>query len=195
MQRCGVCGSKELEKNNIKGTTHPWKDYLQVELLYDQDCVICQKCGNQIMTPRDLAELDKNIVASIKTRIDQAIRVLTERFGVTQENVARALGVTPEYLSMVKNGNKRLSFTTFNLLQCFKGNPNLITSLTGIEVINPTSEWKNFVSRESMISQFQINIQFFVSVLDEWKDFSLPKNLNLGEQVNYSEVTADFYRH
>jgi|GEM_PF-4897679 len=133
--RCGECGNRKFKLINIKGTFHPWKDYSRVELLNDQEVLACDVCGNQIFDSAALEALDLNIVESIKMKVSSAIRYFTERLKISQEDLAEALGVTPEYLSTVKTGKKRLSFTAFNLLMSYQKHPQLLSELAGITVL------------------------------------------------------------
>jgi hypothetical protein len=134
--RCGECGSKNLALTNIKGSYVPWKDYTQVELLFDQKVNVCGECGNHIYTSKDLVELDVNIARSVQSKVATSLQYFFDR-GLQQDSLADALGVTPEFLSTVKKGKKRLSFTTFNLLQSYRKFPVLITQLTGIKIPAP----------------------------------------------------------
>jgi hypothetical protein len=137
MKRCGKCGKSKFGIKNIKGTFHEWKDYTHVELLEDQQVTVCENCGNVIMGIADVLVLDKNIRNSIKRKLTDAILFLTNEAKVPQLDLASALGITPEYLSMVKNGKKKLSFTAFNLLMCFKEYPHLLMKLAGIKYAEP----------------------------------------------------------
>ncbi|WP_148278776.1 hypothetical protein [Bdellovibrio bacteriovorus] len=131
-----------MSKKNIKGSLHPWKDYSQVELLLDQEVLTCEKCGNQIMTVQDLRNLDENIAQSLLLKINNAITYLTTKYKVTQEDLAIALGRTPEYISMIKNGKKKPSFGTFNLLMSYQLNPQMLTSLAGVKIVEPVQLWE-----------------------------------------------------
>ncbi len=134
MKRCGECGSTHLKLQNIKGSMHPWRSYSQVELLCDQNALVCQNCQNQILSTKDFLRLDKNIEASLKIKAEQAITFLIKSLGLNQEQIGEALGITPEYVSMVKSGSKILSSTTMNLLLSYVEHPELITKLTGIKL-------------------------------------------------------------
>lgn len=136
MKRCGECGSQNLKLKNIKGTVHPWRDFLNVELLCDQNAFVCEECGNTPMTSKDITHLEKNIRSSLVLKIKKFINKLVEA-GFNQGEISAALGTTPEYLSMVKNGKKALSYTTFNMLQAFSDNPELITKYTGVVPSKP----------------------------------------------------------
>lgn len=139
MIRCGMCGNANIKRENIKGTSHPWRDHLAVALENDQEVLVCQNCKNQILSSKDVLELDKNIRSSLGKKVNQAIETLTKTYGLSQQDLADALGITPEYISMVKNGRKVFSFTVFNLLQSYAENPYLVTKLTGIEIPNYNS--------------------------------------------------------
>jgi len=151
MKHCGECGSQNLKLQSIKGTVHPWRDFLNVELLCDQEAFVCQECGNIPMTSKDITALEKNIRSSLILKIKKFINKLVEA-GFNQGEISMALGTTPEYLSMVKNGKKALSYTTFNMLQAFSDNPELIPKYTG--VIPRKSEEEIFFAYEPEISNF-----------------------------------------
>lgn len=134
MKRCGECGSTNIKLENIKGTSHPWKDFKKVVLAYDLEVPVCQNCGNQLMSTLDLIELDKNIAASILVKVQEAIHYLKTEKGVAQADLASALGCSPEYLSMLKSGAKRPSFTVFNLLMCYRKNPQQLEELADVQI-------------------------------------------------------------
>ncbi len=132
--RCGECGNKNLKLENIKGTTHPWKDFVGVELLQDQEVLVCQNCKNKVLSLKNINELERNIRNTLHEKTCAAIKRLAKELGLTQEQLAVSLGVTPEYVSKVKNKKAILSFTLFNLLQSFSIHPDLISQLTGVKV-------------------------------------------------------------
>lgn len=134
MIRCGMCGSTNLKKENIKGSTHPWRDHLAVVLDNDQDVLVCQECKNHILSSKDISNLETNIRASLGNKIILAINSLTKDQGLTQQELADALGVNTKCLSKVLDNKKFLSFTEFNLLMLYFENPNFITKLSGIEL-------------------------------------------------------------
>jgi transcriptional regulator with XRE-family HTH domain len=58
------------------------------------------------------------------TPFGEAVRLLRERKGVSQKDMARALGVTPAYLSALEHG--RRGAPTFDMLQRIAGYFNII---------------------------------------------------------------------
>lgn len=150
MKRCGECGSKDVSLKNIKGSEFPWKDYPSVTLLFDMNVLVCGHCGNQILGSKDIAALDENIVQSINQKQKEAIEALV-KLGVEQKTLARILGKSPEYISMLKNGAKQASFSLFVQLQIFKDVPSFIEKYTGVSVpiIRAQASWSTPV--ESML--------------------------------------------
>lgn len=134
MKRCGMCGSTNLKSENIKGAHYPWRDHLFVELSYDQEVLVCQNCQNRVMSSKNIIELESNIRKSLWDKIKFAINKLTQEYGLSQEQLAEALGLTPQYISMVKTGKKLFSFTAFNLLQSYAEHPELIAKYTGFNL-------------------------------------------------------------
>jgi len=63
MKRCGMCGSPDLKLQNIKGSYFPYKDQ-NIELLIDQDALVCQNCQNIVFTSSEIQLLDQNLVRS-----------------------------------------------------------------------------------------------------------------------------------
>ena len=136
MKRCGMCGSTKIDLTSIKGRKFAWMDYPQVELRFEQIAPVCSECKTVMLRTSDGTKLDENIVRSIQQEVHEAIHYLTEELGLTQENLARALGITPQYLSMVKAKRKKLSFTAFSLLMMLKEYPLEIEKRTGVKIPN-----------------------------------------------------------
>lgn len=151
MKRCGMCGSTKIDLTDIKGRKFAWMDYPSVELRFEQIAPVCSECKTVMLRTSDSSKLDANIVRSIQTEVNEAILYLTEELGLTQEHLAKALGITPQYLSMVKARKKKLSFTAFSLLIFFKDYPGEIEKRTGVKVpnFNSSIEYsKTFISSE-----------------------------------------------
>lgn len=133
MRQCGKCGSQNLKIRNIKGTKQVWRDYLGVELLCDQDAIVCEDCKNLLLYPKDITALEKNIRSSLSLKVKSLLNRISEH-GFTQTDISEAMGITPEFLSSAKMvKNKVLSFSLFNILQIYADHPEMITQYTSIK--------------------------------------------------------------
>lgn len=116
MRRCGECGSSEIKLEDIKGIAVPWKDYTSVFISQSHKFHRCQNCGNFIYKVGDAEILDGLIEASIRDQTKQFINLVLGREKCEQKELALHIGVTPEYLSNLKQG-RIPGFQTYNFLK------------------------------------------------------------------------------
>lgn len=64
--RCGSCGLKKLELANIKGSCHPYKQYLSVKIVVDCFVPCCSDCSNIVLRSVDIKALDEAIERSLE---------------------------------------------------------------------------------------------------------------------------------
>lgn len=114
---CGECGSKNITRQNVKGRNFRWKDYSSIKNSQDLDLLVCNSCKNIITKAGESVLIDNAIKASITEQIVLAISKIKSINKCEQQEIARRLGNTPEYLSEVKNGHSIPSFQFFNFLK------------------------------------------------------------------------------
>lgn len=115
--RCGECGSKNIKIRNVAGKTFRWKDFSKVTLSQKLELNVCQECENVILLLADGEKLDTAIEASVFEQVRLAISAIKENQGCDQKDIAERLGISPEYLSEIKNGRQTPSFQLFNFLK------------------------------------------------------------------------------
>lgn len=121
-RRCGNCGQFEMKVTKTQGP-FKWKDFQQVTLVKPLDLLRCATCGEHGLRPGDSSQLDKAIEASIRTYAKEWIEMILAREECSQVELATRVGITPEYLSWVKNGARTPAFQTFNMLKTFASDP------------------------------------------------------------------------
>lgn len=115
-KRCGNCGSFEVKSKPYSGP-YPWKDFPQVFLVKPILVFQCEICGETQSGPGDGKRFDEAAVESIATQVRLFIDRIVEREHCTQTELAQRVGVTPQYLSSLKNGANIPGFQTFNFLK------------------------------------------------------------------------------
>ena len=115
-KRCGNCGAKSISKKPTIGP-FPWKDYPKVYLVTPIELHQCDVCGEYMGPAGEGAMIDEAIEASIKAQVRLFVEKIVEREKCTQVDLAERIGVTPEFLSNIKNGLKTPGFQTFNFLK------------------------------------------------------------------------------
>ena len=140
MRRCGECGSTEVKLSDILGTQVPYKDYPSVLISKSHDFHRCMKCGNFVFKSGEPKILDGIITESITEQVQLFISLITDREGCEQQELAKHLGVTPEYLSSIKNG-RIPGFQTFNFLKtlAFSGHTTFETSRPSFNFLKKTA--------------------------------------------------------
>lgn len=114
---CGECGSKNIKKQNVNGRIFRWKDFSSIKNTQDLELLVCDDCQNIITRSGEGQLIDEAIKASISSQVNLAINKIKSINKCEQKEIARRLGVTPEYLSEVKNGKSVPSFQFFNFLK------------------------------------------------------------------------------
>jgi len=115
-KRCGNCGSFEITKNKVEGPFR-WKDYPLVYLTSPISLLQCNACGETMRLPGDSEKIDHAVEESLRHYTQFFIAKILERENCKQIELAARLGVSPEYLSSLKAGNRTPSFQTFNFLR------------------------------------------------------------------------------
>lgn len=115
-KRCGNCGSFAVVKKPTIGP-FPWKDYPQIYLNTPVELHQCDVCGEHLGRAGEGAMIDRAIEQSIRSQARNFIETIIDRENCTQVDLAERVGVTPEFLSNVKNGTKLPGFQTFNFLK------------------------------------------------------------------------------
>lgn len=131
MKRCGNCGGKVFERRSLKGRVYPYKDHLRVPLLYDYSVQVCTECNAEVLSNKDVWELNELLEASVKGLAKKSIEDLVASGGVLQKDVARMIGQTPEYISMLKSGAKAPRASTLALLRIYAKHPSVMEEFTG----------------------------------------------------------------
>lgn len=133
MKRCGVCGSKSIALKNAKGRQFQFEDHLQLPLAFDYFVNTCNHCGNQVLSNKNVWELNELLKQSVSEAASEAISHLTEQGKLRQTDIALAIGQTPQYISNLKNKIKAPSFATLSLLRIYAKYPDVFQEMTGLK--------------------------------------------------------------
>ena len=87
--------------------------YLSTPLLLAQ----CDACGEIMQGPGDSEKIDQAVEESLRGYTRRLIAKILERENCKQTELAARLGISPEYLSLLKTESKTPSFQTFNFLR------------------------------------------------------------------------------
>lgn len=122
--RCGACGNQDLERLNVNGILKtPWKDYPVVHLTKDLELWHCSKCGENPYEGADPARVDEAVEASVRDQASQFIDIIRSKTDLSMEEIARRIGISPEYLSTIRTQKKTPSFTVWNVLKAIATDP------------------------------------------------------------------------
>ena len=133
MKRCGECGSTNIVLRSAKGKFFPYKDHRRVPLLYDYQTRTCSNCENIILSNKDIWEINELLAKSISVLAKNSIKDITYLNDVSQIDVAKMLGQTPEYISNLKSGNKVPSYSTLTLMRIYAKYPAIMEEFTGFK--------------------------------------------------------------
>lgn len=122
-RQCGNCGNKTMQLQNVKGP-FPWKDFSAVSLLEPIELLKCSTCGELGYRPKDTETIDRGVEATIRALTEKFIETIISREKCSQLNLAQRIGITPEYLSVIKNGTRTPGFQTFNMLKILVEEPS-----------------------------------------------------------------------
>lgn len=128
--KCGNCGSKKVESKDQYSKGFPFRDYPLVFLETNLKIKECLDCGELVISLKDSKNLNEAILNSINININKYINIFKER-GIKQKELAKILGVSPEYLSEIKSGRKQPAFLLFNFLK------TLAYSKESLEIATP----------------------------------------------------------
>ena len=136
--RCGECGHVGLA---MKDLAHwyktPYRDFPNVTITESVEMPVCPECNNVII-PGDRSKfLDKAAETSLDNFVSITLNSVLSLKGMTGRKLAKLVGVTPEYISMILNHKKRASFQLTQLLLLIKLHPKLRNDLAvfwGIEM-------------------------------------------------------------
>lgn len=121
-RRCGNCGLFEMKLTKTQGP-FCWRDFPRVTLVQPIELLKCSQCGEHGLRAGDSKLLDKAVEASIRTYAKEWIEMVLTREECSQVELAGHVGITPEYLSWVKNGVRTPAFQTFNMLKTLASDP------------------------------------------------------------------------
>lgn len=142
MKRCGECGSTKIELSDIQGAGLPWRDYATVFITRSHKFHRCQNCGNFIFRAGEAKILDQLIIDSIFDQVRLFVKKILEREKCEQKELAKHLGVTPEYLSGMKQ-DRVPGFQTFNFLKTLAGSSHKTFEVSdpNYNVLKQAADW------------------------------------------------------
>jgi len=83
----------------------------------------CTQCGEELLIPEVTDELDQLLraayLAKQATHVRTCVEVLRKRHGVTQQDIERACGITPSYLSHMMSGRRETSLPLMRLIEVY----------------------------------------------------------------------------
>jgi DNA-binding transcriptional regulator YiaG len=127
--RCGECGERRFERQNVKGQfSTPWRDFPHAYLTKDLRLLVCGNCANYAIDDDDADQIDLAMDASVRDQTSQFIDVIKSKANITAMKLASLVGITPEYLSMIYNGKRTPSFQVWNLLKLVATDPVKLTA-------------------------------------------------------------------
>jgi DNA-binding transcriptional regulator YiaG len=127
--RCGECGERKFEQKNVKGQfSTPWRDFPRAFLTQDLHLPVCGNCGNYAIEGDEAEQLDAAIEASVRDQASQFIEVIKAKANITGVKLAKLVGVTPEYLSMLSNHKNTPSYQVWNMLKLIANDPKKLTA-------------------------------------------------------------------
>jgi len=86
----------------------------------------CPQCGNVVLPGDVFDAVDAALQTSTLTLVKNDLDFLKTEMGLNYKFIARILGITPEYLSMVLNGKKNPSFGLVQMLRMYRNHPEAI---------------------------------------------------------------------
>lgn len=126
-RRCGECSHKGFTRTNVHGLWHrPWKDFPSVFITEDFYVWRCNHCQAEASAAGSGAEADAAIERSLRNQTAQFLEVIKSRSGLSYEEIARRIGVSPPYLSNLKGQKKTPSFAVWNVLKMCAKYPDMI---------------------------------------------------------------------
>lgn len=132
-RRCGECSSKGFSQVNVRGVWHrPWKDFPMVFMTEDYYVWRCKHCHAEASEAGAAAEVDAVIEKSLRHQTSQFLEIIKARSGLSFEEIARRIGVSPPYLSNLRGQKKTPSFAVWNVLKLCAKHPEMIK-----EVLDP----------------------------------------------------------
>jgi hypothetical protein len=130
---CAACGYGHPRRTARPGRFEQYKGF-SIELPADHPLLECDACGEILMTPKDMAELEPFIEAGYRTRLRQAavraVDTLAHREG-TVAAVERKLYLSNGYLSRVRHGSVEPGYHLVALLVLLADAP--ASTLAGLD--------------------------------------------------------------
>jgi hypothetical protein len=117
--RCLECGG-QMELTQRRGRTRELVKGVHLPIPDDFRIPTCQSCGDEVWSPEMSDALDAQLGKQVGGVIRGYVEHLSDRFDVTQAQVASACRVTHTYLSHVTHGRKMPSGTLVELLSIFE---------------------------------------------------------------------------
>lgn len=117
-RRCGECGEKIFKRRNLNGSVSmPWRDFPIAYVTKDLELWTCENCGNYVITAGDAEKIDAAVEASIRDQTSQFIDIIKSKSGKSLEELSAIIGISPQYLSNIRNEKRTPSFHLWNLLK------------------------------------------------------------------------------
>lgn len=86
----------------------------------------CNHCQAEASAAGSGAEADAAIERSLRNQTAQFLEVIKSRSGLSYEEIAKRIGVSPPYLSNLKGQKKTPSFAVWNVLKMCAKDPDMI---------------------------------------------------------------------
>lgn len=114
--RCADCGGT-IKLQTGPGRTREYLRGVWLAVPDDFGTPVCSDCKEEYMAPEVSERLDALLRESLTVRINQCVKIIQTRDGVTQQQIEDALGVTRSYLSHLRAGRKEPSGPLVKLLE------------------------------------------------------------------------------
>lgn len=129
MRTCSVCETKAVVETSLEGCFLPWQNYNRVKVRKPVQGFKCSNCGTVSFSSKQVDAIDQALEESVKMEAKQGANFVLKSTDKTQTQLAMVLGITPEYFSNVKNGNKLPGPVLFNLLRIIRKCPQVLQEL------------------------------------------------------------------
>ena len=129
---CQECGN-HMKLESAVGKKFPWRDYPSLTLMTNVTVMTCPHCGNMGMDGKDLKALDEGLSQSATKQVIAFLARIKEQTELSQERIAKLVGVTPQYLSKVLHGGQVPSYSLWNYLKAFASHPRVMAETLNAE--------------------------------------------------------------
>ena len=125
-ETCGTCGEGNFRETNVRGKSFPFKDEPAVSVGEDVILPVCDACGEMRLDAHQTEAFSSALGRSYKRGLIRKQRALINdlcEMGITQQQLERALALSPGYASKLRTG-KVASVTTYRFLYLLHARPS-----------------------------------------------------------------------